>query len=86
MSLCFVSNIAVTELINKIRKFLMEQEEFWWLKSRAIWIALGDANTKFFHHFASARRNVNVVWDLVDHAGKSISYEWALMEVRKFHF
>ena len=49
------------------------------LKSIAIWMALGDANSNFFHQYTSARRNSNVVWDLIDHLGNTISNEDALM-------
>jgi hypothetical protein len=38
-------------------RLLMEEEERWCLKSRATWIQCGDKNSKFFHNFASYRRN-----------------------------
>ena len=36
------------------------------LQSRMTWANLGDANTKFFHSMASARRNQNAIWGLQD--------------------
>ena len=44
----------------------------WRLKSRAVWIALGDANTKFFQKYAFARRNVNAIWDIDDEEGNTL--------------
>ena len=43
------------------------------LKSRALWISEGDANTKNFHAFASARRNTKTIWSLKDNDGNLIS-------------
>ena len=44
----------------------------WRLKSKAVWIVLGDANTKFFQKYASARRNVNAIWELEDGDGNTL--------------
>ena len=37
-----------------------------------IWASLGDANTKFFHSVASARKNHNAIWGLEDEGGNMI--------------
>lgn len=48
---------------------ILEQEEISWrLKSRATWAALGDGKNKFFHNYASDRRNRNAIWDIIDEA------------------
>jgi hypothetical protein len=52
------------------KKKLLEEEERWRQKSRAIWIASGDKNTKFFHQFARYRRNKKYVWEIEDDSGK----------------
>ena len=57
-----------------------------WLKSQAIWMALGDTNSKFFHQYASAHQNFNTVWDLEDHLGNPITNEDALLAEGKRHF
>ena len=40
------------ELETKRNKLLIDQEEHWRIKSRAIWIKSGDLNTKKIHQFA----------------------------------
>ena len=40
---------------------LANEEQAWRLKNIAVWIVKGDNNTKFFHRFASHRRNVNTI-------------------------
>jgi hypothetical protein len=51
-------------------KLLLAEEEKWCLRSRAIWIKSGDKNTKFFHAFASHRRNKNHIWEIRDERGE----------------
>ena len=58
----------------------------WRLKSRALWIEQGDANTKFFHSFASARLNNNTIWELSDGAGNSASSMDQLKLLGEEHF
>ena len=66
---------------NKIKwDALQEKKSKYWaqelttlrLKIRAPWLKEGDANTKFFHLFASARRNTNTIWSLNGQDGLSI--------------
>ena len=58
---------------NRKEKILANEVLSWRLKIQAIWIDQGDANTKIFHNFASARRNVNSIWELLDGDGNSVS-------------
>jgi len=62
-------NARIDDYDNKMRclekarnKFLLEEEERWRLKSRALWIVSGDKNTRFFHRFTSHRRNKKFLW------------------------
>jgi hypothetical protein len=50
-------------------KILQAEEEKWRLRSRAIWLKSGDKNTKFFHSYASFRRNKNHIWEIRDESG-----------------
>ena len=56
------------------------------LKSRVLWINKGDANNKFFHSYASARRNSNVIWSLNDKFGNVVSEDAPLKQLGKHHF
>ena len=39
------------------------------LQSRETWALLGDANAKYCHTVATARKNQNAIWSLQDEAG-----------------
>jgi hypothetical protein len=62
---------------NKVKKLevacnknLLEEEERWRLKSRAIMDIQWRQNTKFFHRFASFRRNKKHLWEIEDEEGR----------------
>ena len=55
------------------------------LKSRVQWIKEGDANTSFFHSYASSRRNTNTTWSLNDKDGNPVSEDPALKMLGKQH-
>ena len=54
----------ITSLYSTRGKYLKEKEDKWRLRSRAIWIQEGDANTKFYHKFANGRKAINTIWQL----------------------
>jgi hypothetical protein len=60
----------INSLENDRNKLLLAEEERWCLKSRATWIKCGDINTKYFHHFASYRRNKKHIWEVKDDLGQ----------------
>jgi hypothetical protein len=66
--------------------FLLAEEENWRQKSRAIWIKSGDRNTKFFHLYASHRRNKKFIWEINDEKGKVHSGQQAIKEEAVRHF
>lgn len=51
-------------------QILLDREEEWRLKSRAIWLSAGDENTKFFHNYAKGRKIMNTIWKLKDEEGR----------------
>ena len=53
----------------ELKKLLDHELRSAMLQSRLSWASLGDANTKFFHSVASARKNHNTIWGLHDERG-----------------
>ena len=52
------------ELEKHKERILMEREETWRLKSRAIWLQAEDDNMKFFQNYAKGRKVSNTIWNL----------------------
>ena len=48
------------------------------IQSRITWALKGDANTKYFHAVASARKNHNAIWSLKDGLGNWVSDDQSL--------
>eukprot|EP00253_Pinus_taeda_P002170 PITA_02170 len=67
-------------------KILLDKEEEWRLKSRAIWLKAGDENTKFFHNYAKGRKNANTIWKMRDPEGREVSSFEAISSLGKNHF
>ena len=49
---------------------LLEKEDTWRLKSRALWLECGDENTKKFHAYVKGRKALNTIWCLEDDRGR----------------
>jgi hypothetical protein len=63
------SLLAQKEILLRL-ELLLEQEEIIWVqRARANWLKHGDRNTNFFHQYASARRQRNLIKGLVDDQG-----------------
>ena len=60
--------------------------QLWKLKSKINWIELGDANTKFFHSFASTCRNFNAIWALQNENGLLLNEESQMRSLGEKHF
>lgn len=46
---------------DKLHELLLHEENYWKQREKTFWVAKGDANSKFFHNFASIRRKVNFI-------------------------
>eukprot|EP00253_Pinus_taeda_P030204 PITA_30204 len=75
-----------TTLITRRSQILKEREESWRLRSRAIWLLEGDANTKFYHKFANGRKAINTIWELMDENGHPITSQRNLANFATGHF
>ena len=64
--------VKMLELESKIDAIL-KKEETMRLKSRALWIEVGDKNTHFFHRFASYHRNQNTIWEIKKEDGNMMT-------------
>eukprot|EP00253_Pinus_taeda_P019083 PITA_19083 len=80
------SKDKILQLENQRSKILLEKEEEWRQKSRAIWLKAGDENTKFFHNYAKGRKNANTIWKLKDLEGREASSFEDLSRMGKKHF
>ena len=70
------SKEALIRLEGQRNILLLEREEAWRLKSKAIWLACGDDNTKCFHAYARGRKVANTIWSLQDEEGSThVSFE-----------
>eukprot|EP00253_Pinus_taeda_P009171 PITA_09171 len=68
-TLSFEMRCRIKDLQKKKMKILEQEEAFWRLKSRAIWMKEGDRNSKIFHNFANSRREKNSIWKISDGKG-----------------
>lgn len=61
------TNIVLLE--NEVEKLSIQEESYWWQRSRVNWLSSGDKNTKFFHRTASMRHSRNTISGLVSCQG-----------------
>ncbi|XP_074374972.1 uncharacterized protein LOC141716673 [Apium graveolens] len=55
-----------------LQELLLHEESYWKQREKKIWLAEGDANTKFFHVSASTRRRKKHIFFLEDNQGNQI--------------
>ena len=67
------SKVHLLRIEGRRTYLLLEREETWNLKSRAIWLDCRDDNTKIFHAYARGRKAANTIWSLKDEQGEANS-------------
>eukprot|EP00253_Pinus_taeda_P005605 PITA_05605 len=68
-SMSFLIRCQIADLSRRKLQLLKLEESTWCLKSGALWLGMGDRNTKFFHKFANHRRELNAIWRISDGTG-----------------
>lgn len=61
------SQLGILE--DKKTSLMRKEEELWRIKSRALWLACGDKNTRLFQAFADNRRKKKAIWEIEDEGG-----------------
>ena len=79
-------HIRLFVLRGKLKLLLDHELRTAFLQSRMTWENLGDANTKYFHYVASARRNQNAIWGLQDDMGNLIEDDKGLKDLGVRYF
>jgi hypothetical protein len=64
----------------------LDKEKEWKVKSRALWIDVGDQNTKYFQNFARSKSNNNSVWKLTNRDSNKVRGFHDLANLRVHHF
>lgn len=59
----FLINLQDT-LIKELHQLLFQENEYWKLRSRTLWLQEGDQSTKFFHNSTNQRRRINKILGL----------------------
>ena len=57
---------------SKKDSLLLKEEKLMHLKSSALWLEVGDKNTKFFHRFSSHRKNINTIFEIRNSQGNMV--------------
>ena len=71
----------------KRSSLLAHEEKLWRLKSRSLWLGTRDKNKKYFHHYASHRKNINTILEIKDEIGGTTQkfHDKAKEAVNHFH-
>jgi len=78
--------VDLAALESKRNDILREQENAWRLRSRAMWLKSGDANTKYFHKLASFNRSKKSIWTIDNNERGPIRGQDALLAEAFSHF
>eukprot|EP00253_Pinus_taeda_P025007 PITA_25007 len=85
-SLSFHIRCQIAELSRRKIHLLKMEESSWRLKSRALWLGMGDRNTKFFHKYANHRREINAIWRICDGNGGHFYSQQDITNAALIHF
>lgn len=70
----------------KLNELLYHEEVYWKQRAKNLWLTEGDANTKFFHASASARKKANHLLFLETDSGEEISNHADMCQVVKDYY
>jgi hypothetical protein len=70
----------------KYQNTLRREEEYWHLKSRSLWLKVGDKNTRFFHNQAKFKQSRNNVVNITLEDGSIVSKFEDIKKATKNHF
>ena len=79
-------HIRLSILRGKLKLLLDHELCTSFLQSKMTWENLGDANMKYFHSVASARRNQNAIWGLKEDMGNLIEDDKGLKDLGVRYF
>ena len=68
------------ETVRKWQILSKAEESFFLQKSRVLWFAEGDGNTRYFHRMAAARNSFNAITSLLDVNGVQISSQQGIID------
>ena len=60
----------ITDLTLRLKEAYRDEEQYWYQKSRSLWMTLGDNNSKYFHALTNQRQVRNRITGLHDENGK----------------
>ncbi|XP_073136860.1 uncharacterized protein [Henckelia pumila] len=73
----------IGEIKRKLASLLTQEEIFWKKRAKIFWLKAGDANTKFFHNYASMK---NIFWLKAGDANTKLFHNYASSRRRKNQF
>jgi hypothetical protein len=76
----------ISSLRAEINALLCRDEQYWRQRSRMVWLAAGDKNTRFFHQFATQRHRTNTISGLFDENGRWCSTEEEITGIASHYF
>lgn len=54
----------------KMHEIIAREEDFWRYRSRALWLSVGDKNTRYFHFSMSKHRDANIISHIVSNGNQ----------------
>ena len=70
----------------KLNELLYHEEVYWKQRAKIFWLAEGDANTRFFHANASARKKTNHISFLVNGNGDKVESQEGMCNIVRSYF